>query len=222
MNTNYVGRKLNNKEKQDLIKDILGDRYTDAGDNFPLLSKIIDNIGYVDNAFTLAELLTYTNTMISGSRFLMFAASSASVLSIFLSPVSNMIAIINAWQTGHRMYAFRAVAYTITAWVYDKPTPAASPAILSNIRSGGLVRDESIVKEYADAWREASLSTLVKIKTGLASSNIPDKALKNILRTLSDNNPSKLSEILLVGFEDQFGAIPKMTWKSNYKILYPR
>lgn len=221
MDAAVATKKLSTREKEELLREILGHKYSSAGNNLPVLSKIIDNIGYVDNAFTLAELVTFTNTILTGSRFLTVAASGASVLSIFLSPVSHLIAVINAWQTGHKMYAYRAVAYTLTAWAFNKSMPSGSPAVISNIRSGAPVRKQSVVQEYNKAWQDASRNLLGKINSGTISTRVPKEALKLILRAIADNSPQKLCEMLLRGVEDQFEAVPRITWKANYKIRYP-
>ena len=221
MDAAVATKKLTAREKEELLREILGHQYSSVGNNLPVLNKVIDNINYVDNAFTLAELVTFTNTILTGSRFLTVAASGASVLSIFLSPVSHMIAEINAWQTGHKMYAYRAVAYTLTAWAFNRSMPSGSPAVISNIRSGAPVRKQSVVQEYHKAWQDASRNLLGKINAGTISTKVPKEALKLILRAIADNSPQKLCEMLLRGVEDQFEAVPRITWKANYKIRYP-
>jgi len=37
------------------------------------------------------------------------------------------------------MYAYRAIAYTLTAWAFNKPLPQSSNKLLLNIREGGVV-----------------------------------------------------------------------------------
>ncbi len=173
MNTAVVSKTLTKKEKEELIKEILGHRYTRAGNAIPLMNKVIDFVAISDNAFTVTQLVTYTNTLITGSRFVTAVANGASVLSIALMPVSNMISLINAWQTGHRAYAYRAIAYTVTSWVFNMPTPTSSPAVMRNIRSGGLVRSPSIIQEYNKVWQEASRSVINKINSATISAQVP-------------------------------------------------
>ncbi len=221
MSTVAASKTLSAIDKRELIKEVLGHRYTSAGNNIPLFNKVIDFVSYTDNVFTAAELITYTNTLVSGSRFLTAVASGASVLSIALLPVSHMISIINAWQSGHRAYAYRGISYAITAWAFNKPVPTASQTILRNIRSGGLVRNPSIVQEYNKVWNEATSKVVAKINTDALSAQVPKDAIKIILRAFSDGSEQKLCEMLLRSFENQFEPIPKITWKSNYKIKYP-
>ena len=114
MDTKASVKKLSESEKEELLKEILGNQYHTAGNNLPLLRKMIDRIGYVDNMFTVAELLPLFNRILS-LRIFGLVASGASILSIFLIPISSLINIVNAYQAGLRMYSYRAVAYTITA-----------------------------------------------------------------------------------------------------------
>ena len=51
------------KEREELIKEILGHRYTHTGNTIPLMNKVIDFVGIADNAFTVTQLVTYTNTL---------------------------------------------------------------------------------------------------------------------------------------------------------------
>lgn len=159
MDAAVITKNLTDKEKDQLLKEILGEKYNSAGDNLPVLKNVIDVIGYVDTSLTVAELLPIVNTILSGSRVLTVVASGASVFSIFLFPVASMISIIDAYQSGHKMYAYRAIAYTLTAWAYNKPIPPSSMRILSNLRTGNLVAREKIVNEYKQVWAKTPVST---------------------------------------------------------------
>lgn len=225
MSTAVATKRLTDREKEQLITEALGHEYTRVGNNLPVLKGVIDFIGDADSVFTIAQLIKYSNVLITGSRFMTVVANGASVLSIFLSPIANLITIINAWQTGHQMYAYRAIAYTLTAWAFNKPVPTASNHMLSNLRSagprGGPTRSPAVVKEYNKVWQETSRKVMSQINVGLTSKNVPNDAVKIILRATGNNKEQKLCEMLLRGFEDQFNSIPKITWKSLYKIRFP-
>lgn len=221
MNTALAANRLTSKEKEELIREVLGHKFNNAGNNLPVLKTIIDGIGHVDNVFTVAELITFSNALLTGSRFFTVLANGASVLSIFLSPVAHLITIINAWQTGHKMYAYRAIAYTLTAWAFNKPIPKSSFTVLSNLRTGQPVRKGTVIQEYNQVWQESSSKVLMKVQAGTIAKNVPKEAVKIILRALANNNPQKLCEMLLRGVEDQFETIPRFSWKANYKIRFP-
>ena len=88
MNTVVISKKLSEKEKDDLLKEILAAEYSSAGNNLPILKSAIDIIGHFDTAFGLAELIPLINTALSSSRIFGFVASGASIFSIFMFPVT--------------------------------------------------------------------------------------------------------------------------------------
>ena len=221
MNTAVLAKPLSDKEKEELLKEILGSEYNSAGNNLPILKSSIDIIGHFDTAFGVAELIPFINTALSSSRVFGFVASGASVFSIFMFPVASMISIINAYQVGHQMYTYRAIAYTLTAWAFDKPIPVSSQRILSNLREGNVVAKQKKVNEYKQLWQKTSQSVLTKLNTELTTKNIPKEAVQIILRAISKDSPQVLCELLLKGFEDKMSHITQLTWKSNYSIKFP-
>jgi hypothetical protein len=221
VNTAVLANRLSDKEKEDLLKEILGAEYSSVGNNLPILKSAIDVIGHFDTAFSLAELVPFINNALSSSRVFGFVASGASVFSIFMFPVASMISVINAYQVGHQMYSYRAIAYTLTAWAFGKPIPVSSQKILSNLREGNLVAKQKIASEYKQLWQKTSQSVLTKLNSELTSKKIPKEAVQIILRAISNDNPQVLCELLEKGFEDKMSHITKLTWKSNYSIKFP-
>lgn len=221
MENTAVKGKLSDKEKDDLLKEILGNNYSAAGKNLPILKKSIDLISDIDTAFTLGELIPAINTVLAGSRILSVVGSGASVFSVFLFPVAALIDVVDAYQVGHKMYAFRSIAYTVTAWAYNNPIPSSSMRILSNLRQGPLVAQQKNINEYKQLWAKTSQGVLNKLNVQLTTKGIPKEAMQIALRAISNNDAKGLCEILLKGFEDKLGSIEKLTWKSNYTIKYP-
>jgi len=117
MSITAATKTLSKKEKDAFLKELLGKDYVTSGNNLPLLNKLIDYIGTVDTTLSLAELIPIANGILRSSTILSTVASGATVVSIFMFPISSMLNIINAYQTEHKMYAFRAIAYTFTSWV---------------------------------------------------------------------------------------------------------
>lgn len=221
MNTAIANKKLTDKEKVDLLREILGEKYSSVGNNLPLLKNAIDTIGYIDTSFSAAQLIPYVNTIMTSSRLMVFVGSSASFISIFLFPVAAMISVINAYQVGQQMYAYRAIAYTLTAWAFNKPIPTSSQRILMNIRQGGLVADQSAVAEYRKVWENVSRSVLTKVEIELRVKNIPKEAMQIVLRAAANNNEQALCILIMKGFESKLSNIANITWKRNYNIRYP-
>ena len=221
MDTDTQKLNLTEKEKEDLLKEILGAEYSKIGNNLPLLKNTIDIVSHLDSSLTLTQLVPYFNTILSSSRLIGAVSAGASIFSIFLFPVSTMISIINAYQVGHTMYAYRAIAYTLTAWAFNKPLLGSSNKILLNIREGGVVANVRAKDEYKKVWEKTSRTVLSKVTTELSTKGIPDDALKILLRAAANNSEQKLCELIMVGFEDKMSLITRMTWKSNYSIKYP-
>jgi len=220
MDTTDTIKNLSENDKDQLMKDILGNDYYTAGSNLPILRKLIDRVGYVDNMFSLAELLPLMNKILS-IRIFYFLASGASILSIFFIPVSALINIVNAYQTGARLYSYRAIAYAITAWAFNKPAINGSQKILAQIRMGFPRVPEDQVSEYHKAWKKSSQDTINKLNETSRTNQIPREALQAFLRLIADNNEQKLCEMILKGFEKQFSFVELRVWRSNYLIRYP-
>ncbi len=176
---------------------------------------------HIDSSLSAAQLIPYVNTIMTSSRLMAFVGSSASFISIFLFPVAAMISVINAYQVGQQMYAYRAIAYTLTAWAFSKPIPTSSQRILMNIRQGGLVADQSAVAEYRKVWENVSRSVLTKIEIELRVKNIPKEAMQIVLRAAANNNEQALCILIMKGFESKMSNITNITWKRNYNIRYP-
>ena len=168
-----------------------------------------------------AHLITYDNIIINNSRLMTFVSSSASFLSIFLFPLVEMISVIHVYQGGNQMYAYLAIAYTLTAWAFNKPIPNSSQQILINIRKGGLVANQSAVAEYKKVWENTSRAILNKIDTELKVKNIPSDAMKVVLRAAANNNKQDLCVLIMKGFEGEMSNITNITWKGNYNIRFP-
>jgi hypothetical protein len=219
--TAVATKKLSVREKDELLKEILGKDYAVAGNHLPFLRDMIDNVGYVDNFFTLAEIIPILNKIFA-LRIVSITASGASVLAIFLFPIGALISLINANETGVRMYSYRAIAYAITSWAFDKPILPGSKRVMSNIRSGSYQTPKSRIPKREQAWQKSSQDALNKMRSVAAEKNIPIKGLKAFFRMISDNNPQKCCEMLLRGFEKEFSGAPLPIWRANYSIKYPQ
>ncbi len=221
MNTMVAKKNLTDEEKKKIIQEALGKDYDIAGRNYPVLSKVIDYIGYADNTFTIIELLPMVESVMASSTIITVAASGAAIFSIVLFPVSALISVIDAYQTGHRFYSYRAIAYTITSWAFDKPILRESQRILFNIRSGPVVQNPRVVGEFAKVWKDTSDSVVRMLNQEIATGKATKEVMQIIFRALGDGNEQKLCDLFLRGFENNLSPIEKITWKSNYKIIYP-
>lgn len=221
MDASVATKVLTRSEKEEILREILGNDYHKIGNNMPILMDAIDIISKTDNALTFAELIPGINTFVAGSRIFSVVSSGAAVLSIILFPVSAMISVINAYQIGHKMYSYRAIAYTITAWAFGKPIPSGSQKVLHNVREGRVVAKTRVLGEYKEVWRKTSAAVMSQLNIEIASKNIPKEAVQVAFRAIGKNNEQTLTEMILKGYEEEFDAIGKLSWKSNYDIKFP-
>lgn len=214
---------LTTKEIDDLLKELLGRDYYTAGNNLPILAKVIGFVGNTNDLFSLIDIIPKINTILAGSRVLSFVSSGASTFSIVMFPVSTMISIINAYESGLKMYSYRAVAYTITAWAFDKPVPPSSRKIMHNIRHAAPVRPESELRLMESTWKKTSQSVIIEINNYLFAKNISKDTFKIMLRSMCDNNEQKLCELIMKGFDQNISSFHiKQVWQSNYRLIkYP-
>lgn len=207
-------------EKKKLITEILGHNHSAVGKNFPTFSKLIDGIDKFNDAISFAELIPSLNTLLS-SPIASSVVSHASFIGVLLFPVSQTINLINANQAGHKLYSYRAIAYTITAWAFGHPVPMQSARILSNIHSGQVVQSSGATQEFNQVWRTTSNSVIQQLNQLPAKTNITKKHVLAIFRALGNNNPDTLCLEILKSFEpDIKDFASKIVWKSNYKIGY--
>ncbi|MBL1277474.1 MAG: hypothetical protein COB30_015440 [Ectothiorhodospiraceae bacterium] len=212
---------LSDSEKKKIIQDILGENHNAIGQNFPVFSALIDSLSNANDILSLAELIPSLNTLLSGAvtSTLISAASFAGIL---LFPVTQMVNLVNAKQIGHRMYSYRCIAYTTTAWAFDMTIPTGSAKILSNISSGPIQKSSSATMEYNNLWRKTSTSVLHKFSKISEQNNVPTSHLKAIFRALGGLQTDKLCLTLLTQFEKQFHSNTRNIWKNNYKIVFPQ
>lgn len=213
---------LRDKHVERLIEEAVGPHSKLNPAHHSILHKVIEYVEYTEKGFSAAELIPVFEHLIEGRAFLSFASSGASLFSIALFPVNAMLEIMDAYESGIRMYSMRSVAYTITAWAFNKPTPMESSQYLNNL-SHGLPRvSPKDMDEYKKAWRKSSMDILNKIKSGLLIKNTKEKDAKVIFRALGDGQPGRLCSLLMKGMEEHFESIiVRRVWVSNYRFSYP-
>jgi hypothetical protein len=214
--------KLDNDQKRKLIKEVLDSDIYLYGENFAILSDVIDYISYADSAMTAAELLPKFGAAISNTSFLSATASGLAITSIVLFPVGAMIGVINAMEAGYKMYGMRSAAYSATAWSFGDPLPVASPTILRNLRSGPVVARPNELPTYNKAWNKAQRTMVSSLNNIVAQSRQSKDILQILFKAIGDNDRKKLCLLLLKGFESRLTPIDQIVWKSNYKVLYPQ
>lgn len=128
--------------------------------------------------------------------------------------------MINAKETGHKLYSYRCIAYTITAWSFGHPIPKKSATILKNIFSGNIVQRAGTDKEYNEIWQKTSQSVLRQLEKIVISKNVPKRNLQLIFRAIGNDDPNTLCLEIKKGFENKLSYSERLVWKSNYRVNY--
>jgi len=212
---------LASQNNQQLIQDLISKDLNLKGNNLPLLNLVIDKISLIDSTVVLVDLIPQVSVVIGDVKLLSVAASAASVSSIVLFPVGVMLSIINGMEAGLRLYGMRAVAYTLTAWVYDDIIPSRSPTVLRNITTGKIRAKAWDIQQRDKAWKAASDAVLYRLNSEIKNKNIKKETLQLVFKALSDDNKQKLALNVLRGFEKKLSVFELPVWKSNYNIAYP-
>jgi len=210
---------LSNEEKKKIILAALKADFNLNGEHLKLLTNVMEKVGYVDDALTLAEIAGF----ITESSLLASAASTIGVVTLFFGPIGGILALINANETGERLYGMRSVAYTMTAWAYNDAIPNSSKKLVQNMRQGFPVVTPDKMTRYHNAWAKASRAMLNHLAATTGKGKISKKSMQILLKAIGNNDRSKLCLEILKGFENKVGGYAEtLVWKSNYKVLYPK
>jgi hypothetical protein len=215
-----VGPSVTDLEKKKIIIETLKKDFDLKGDQLPIVSKVIDIIGYVDNAGSLAEV---AGLLTEGSAAA-GAATAVSWLSVALVPIGATIAIVNAGQTGLRHVGMRAIAYATTAWAFDDPIPAPVAWIRPEISQSMIdrakredpssaatydraaVADRANVSEYRKAWNDAARSAVANLDAAVVQKKVQKTNYQALYRAIGENDKDKLAMTLMKGLEQQLSA----------------
>lgn len=212
---------LSQSKKLELIRELLGKNHPAAGRNFAEISTLLDKLGFFNDVVSIAEIIPSIGTILSNSQ-VGTIASNASFLGAVLFPLQQIINLINANDTGLRMYSYRATSYAATAWAFDKAIPVQSNSILANISSGSYVATNANSKSrYNQVWRESCQRTVTTLQQRCNKLEIKELHMKLIFRAAGDNRPEVLCSNIQKNYEKEFNAIVRNSWVSNYKISYP-
>lgn len=210
-------------DREKFLRKYLGNEFELRGDNLPVLESVINFIERADHTMELIELLPKLGHWLGRFGIVSFAAEGFAVASIALFPVGAMLSVINAAQTGQRLYGLRAVAYATTAFAFGDAIPTSSPTMVYNSTVGILPANLEERTAQAKAWKDASDSALENIRKSIESpkGEHDKRTLQLVFKALGENNRQKLCLRILKGFAEDMQPIPKRVFESEYKILYP-
>lgn len=209
--------KLTESDKQKLIDKALDGDLDLPGERMEILSRAVTYIGRADDVATVAELAG----LLSKGPVTSAATSGLAFASALLFPVGAFISVVNAYETGQRMYGMRSVAYTLTAWSFGDPIPARSAHIIRNLTHGINAQSKQAITKYHDVWRRASERTLSHVKGLIRDYDIQAASLKILYRAVGNGNRVELARMVLRSFESELPAAARPVWRANYSIRYP-
>jgi len=213
---------ITEQQKKRITKNILEQNYHVRGERLKILQRAISILGHVNDAATLAEIAGF----LSESGTVGTLSNITSIVAIILFPVDQLINLLNAYDSGLRMFCFRSIAYTYTAFAFNDPPPKPSREIIKNKRvvGPGYEGTEIIEKDIAEfkvEWDKTSKSVYREIKKYIESKVMHEKGYRILLKSLLSEDKREFCKKLLFGFEDRVGHTALYTWKRNYRILYP-
>ncbi|GAB1263034.1 hypothetical protein NBRC116495_37420 [Aurantivibrio plasticivorans] len=132
-----------------------------------------------------------------------------------------MIDIAKAYQTGQKLYAYRAVTYTTTAWMYNKPLPISSPRVISNMQISFPVQPPSVIKDYHDVWRKTANQVIISLKQEASKACLKEEDLKVLFRAISMGSESDLCRSFMEGYAAKLSHVEKIAWQGHMNIPYP-
>jgi len=212
--------KVLENEKRDLVKSLTDLNHHGAGNRMPVFRSVVDGLGNFNDAAAISELLPVISRWLSIPTA-SSAASCVSFLGIITFPFVQTINLVNANEAGLMMYSYRAVSYSLPAWVFDRPTPLGSQRIKSNLQRGPITPGAHSLKDYDKVWRETSQSVVRHINQLCERNNIEKAALKQLFKAAVSGRPCQLCLSILKSYEPKMQHTVKPIWVSNYKVLYP-
>ncbi len=174
-------------KKDRIIKSLQHD-YHVSGNQLHILGKAIDIVGYSDNVLSLLEIVGLE---------VVFAPGVAIAAGI-LSPIGNVLTLLEVNETDTRIVAMVAEAYVVTAWTFDDPIPSLPASVRQNVR-GSYQAGE--LPRYQEVWDKASQVVVSKLNAAASKAGASKKSLQVLYRAATDDNRQSLCRTLLNGFD---------------------
>lgn len=202
------------------LNDLLLEIRVKTGNNAPGFTDFMSKLSALTDTQSAAQLIpTLRKLLDHGPSAKFFGA--ANVVNIFLSPFQNVINLINANETGLSFYAYRAIAYTVTAWAYNHTIPSESSTVLNNTQKG-MGHTYGGINSYVSTWQKSSTNALGGIRKFCKEKNIPEDHMKIMLIAISSEKPHILSQLIMESYEEKIQFVVRNIWKSGYSIRYPQ
>jgi len=224
-----IGRRIapmSEKEKKKFILEHLRGEYDLRGEHWEFVEEmahILHTSGDVaDIVETLAEFLPEGLAEVLPHAVvgaLEAAGEYCPLIGAFAFPIFAGIKWVNALEFGQRLIGLRAVAYGMTAWVFEDPVPTPPPWIRANMSPGSLqgprhptsdyareafAQEEANVQATLKAWRDSSAAAYRSMDEEIEKKHCDPEELRTAFRLLGEGEQNKLVRGLMTAIAEKF------------------
>jgi hypothetical protein len=217
-----VGRRIGSmgeEEKKKLILEHLRGEYHLRGEHWEFINKLADFLHVAGETTeileVLAQLLPKGLVEVLPHALLGVLEGIAEycpIIGALAFPVAGTIEWVNALEFGQRLVGLRAVAYGVTAWVFDDAVPGPPAWIRANISPGSLqgprhpksdyareafAAEENKVQDTLKAWNDACHAAYRSMSEELEKKGGDEDDLKSVFRLLAEDKKNTLVRSLM-------------------------
>ena len=224
-----IGRRtgpMSEEQKKKFILDHLRGEYDLRGEHWEFVEEVahlLHTSGDVaDIMETLAEFLpeglaeALPHAVVGA---LEAAGEYCPIIAAFAFPIFGGIKWVNALEFGQRLIGLRAVAYGMTAWVFEDAVPPPPPWIRANIFPGSqqgppqansdFARDafaqaEAQVQASLKAWRDSSAAAYRSMEEEVEKKHCDPEDLRAAFRLLGEGDKNTLVRGLMSAIAEKF------------------
>jgi hypothetical protein len=224
-----VGRRtgpMSEKEKKKFILEHLRGEYDLRGEHWEFVNELADLLHEAGDAVEILEIVAeYLPAGLAEALphamvgVLEGVSEYCPIIGALAFPVHATIEWVNALEFGHRLIGLRAIAYGITAWVFDEAVPAPPPWIRRNISPGSLQgprhsndswvqdaydQEERNVQASLSAWRKSSEAAYRNMGEEVEKKGGDKEELKTVFRLMAEDDQNTLVRRLMAVIAEKY------------------
>lgn len=217
MSRKEVETMLRNASKDfDVLVKVMG---PSALENFYwYASKSRDAADVLDGWVTLDAVFS-SSTRLGLSTAADIAGAFVGFAGIVFFLIDSALEIVRIYKGAEETYAMRSVAYTITAWTFEKPQVAGSSTIASH---------PSEAESHKAAWLKAQQATLQKLNGTPLIGGVTPARFRKMVQILYRDDAAAYSKDVMKALTPKVPAGPYRTaWESHlgdssFAVLFPK
>lgn len=220
-----VGPMSENEKKKFLLEHLRGE-YDLRGEHWEFLNTLADGLHMSGDAVeiveTVAEYLPEGLVEILPHALVAIlegVSEYCPIVAAFAFPVHATIEFWNASEFGQRLTGLRAVAYGLTAWVFDDAVPGPPTWIRANVSPGSLQgprratsdfaqrafdQEEEAVQARLKAWNDACRAAYRSMGEEVEKKGGDEDDLKSVFRLMVDDDRNKLVRMLMTVITEKY------------------